>query len=599
MGDQSLFAELGELESPLVRLCIEKATQSGDAVETWRRQRRTLERLPPQLAGSLLHRLHRRRLLYPSLLEVFKYSVERIDLSGENSVDAEWMAYLGAFQYLHSLNISDCHRINSSALWALSGMKYLKEVDISRCSKVDDAGIKHLLSIQTIEVLCISETSVSTAGVTLLSSLKKLSKLDLGGLFITDTALASLQVLKKLRHLDIWGSDISNEGASILVNFPNLTFLNLAWTKVTILPNVSSIACLNMSDCTIQSMFKGEGNKARLSKLLLAGALFKDIANAFLYFDSNSLSFLDLSNSSLHDLSFLSILHALEYLDLSGNLIGDDSVKYIASAGANLKTLNLSNTRVTSAGVAVLVGHVLKLETISLDSTATDDLAISYIGMIPSLKAVSMKRTHVRGVIQQNGGDAECVLSLTALENLKQLEKLNLEETPLKDEAIIPITNLKQLTHLSLRSSFLTDASLHHLSSIPNLINLSIQDAILTNAGIDSFNPPLSLQVLDLSGDWLLTKDALLLFVQRHSDIEVRHAHVTTFQYDNGDTKYHLPLQTSMRTSQQRRFSSSPLKSKMAAIIDQRLKYSRAELLSMQFASMSAAPFGEPPTSPK
>ncbi|PWA80481.1 leucine-rich repeat (LRR) family protein [Artemisia annua] len=577
------------MESPLVRKCIEAATQSGEAVETWRRQRRTLERLPSHLAEALLHRLLNRRLLHPSLLEVFKYSVEKVDLRGESSVDAEWMAYLGAFKYLHSLNVSDCHRINSSALWALSGMSYLKELDLSRCNKFNDAGIKHLLSIRTIEKLCISETSVTTNGVILLSSLKRLSKLDLGGLFIHDEALASLQVLTNLQHLDLWGSDISNEGASILVKFPNLNFLTLAWTKVTVLPNVSSVKCLNMSNCTIHSLFKGEGNKARLTQIVLAGASFKDVKDAFSYFDSSCLSFLDLSNSSLRDLYFLPCVHVLEYLDLSGNLIGDDSAEYIASVGANLKSLNLSNTRVSSAGVAVLTGHVPKLEIISLDSTPTDDLALSYIGMIPSLKSVSMKGTNVRGLIQQNGRDAECTPSLTALENLKHLEKLNLEDIPLRDEAITPISNFKQLNHLSLRSTFLTDASLHHLSSV-NLITLGMQDAVLTNAGIDCFNAPSSLEVLDINGCWLLTKDAILSFLQCHPEIEIRHELVSISLSDSEDAKYHSPSQTSMRTSQQRRFSSSPLKPEMTNIIDQRLKYNRAELLSLRFASTLVAP---------
>ncbi|XP_076938251.1 uncharacterized protein LOC143606336 [Bidens hawaiensis] len=350
-----------------------------------------------------------------------------------------------------------------------------------------------------------------------------------------------------------------------------------------------------MSNCTIHSILKGDGNKAKLSKLILAGSSFKDINKAFLYFDSNYLSYLDLSNASLRDISFLSLIRTLEYLDLMGNLIGDDSVTFIASVGANLKTLNLSKTRVSSAGVSVLVGCVPKLETLSLDSTPTDDIAISYIGMMPSLKVVNMKGTNIRGVIQQNSTEDECILSLTSLENLNQLEKLNLEKTALKDEAITPILSMKQLTHLSLRSSFLTDASLHHLSSIPNLINLSIRDAILTNAGIDHFTPPPSLQVLDLTGCWLLTKDAVWSFVQRHPNVEVRHAIVTS---DNEDNKYCSPLQT----RQQRRFSSSPLKSGMAAIIDQRLKYSRAELLSMQFASVSVGSVDssdDPPTSPK
>ncbi|GJV43932.1 Toll-like receptor 2 [Tanacetum coccineum] len=529
------------MESPLVRMCVEAATQSGEAVQTWRRQRRTLERLPSHLAEALLHRLLARRLLYPSLLEVFKYSVEKVDLRGESSVDAEWMAYLGAFKYLHTLNVSDCHRINSSALWALSGMSYLKELDLSRCNKVNDAGIKHLLSIQTIGKLCISETSVTTNGVILLSSLKRLSTLDLGGLFIRDEALAALQVLTNLQHLDLWGSDISNEGASILLKFPILNFLNLAWTKITILPNVSSVRCLNMSNCTIHSIFRGEGNKARLTQFVLAGALFKDVKDAFSYFDPSCLSFLDLSNSSLRDLYFLPCMHVLEYLDLSGNLIGDDSAEYIASVGANLKSLNLSNTRVSSAGVAVLTGHVPKLEIISLDSTPIDDLAISYIGMIPSLKSVSMKNTNVRGLIQHNVRDAVCAPSLTALENLKHLEKLYLEDIPLRDEAIPPISNFKQLNHLSLRSTFLTDASLHRLSSVPNLITLSMQDAVLTNAGINYFNTPASLEVLDLNGCWLLTKDAILSFLQCHLEFEISHELVSISLSNSEDAKYHSP----------------------------------------------------------
>ena len=58
-----------ETESELIRMCIEAATESGDAVEAWRRQRRPLERMPSLLAGALLHRLLHRRLLFPSLLE--------------------------------------------------------------------------------------------------------------------------------------------------------------------------------------------------------------------------------------------------------------------------------------------------------------------------------------------------------------------------------------------------------------------------------------------------------------------------------------------------------------------------------------------------
>lgn len=76
------------------------------------------------------------------------------------------------------------------------GMTSLRELDLSRCSKVNDAGIRHLLSVTTLEKLCISETGVSAKGVMLLSSLGNLSVLDLGGLPVTDLALSSLQVIQ-------------------------------------------------------------------------------------------------------------------------------------------------------------------------------------------------------------------------------------------------------------------------------------------------------------------------------------------------------------------------------------------------------------------
>lgn len=68
-------SESMEIDSRLVRMCIDAATESRDAIEAWRRQRRTLERLPSQLADVLLHRLLRRRLLFPSLLEYVSHLI--------------------------------------------------------------------------------------------------------------------------------------------------------------------------------------------------------------------------------------------------------------------------------------------------------------------------------------------------------------------------------------------------------------------------------------------------------------------------------------------------------------------------------------------
>lgn len=80
------------------------------------------------------------------------------------------------------------------AFRVIAGMTTLKELDISRCKKVNDAGIRHVVTISTLEKLYISETGLTADGVTLLSSLRNLSVLDLGGLPVTDKALSSLRV---------------------------------------------------------------------------------------------------------------------------------------------------------------------------------------------------------------------------------------------------------------------------------------------------------------------------------------------------------------------------------------------------------------------
>ncbi|GFP86722.1 hypothetical protein PHJA_000816000 [Phtheirospermum japonicum] len=581
------------MESLLVRMCIEAATESADAVEKWRRQRRTLERMPSHLADSLLHNLRRRRLLFPSLLEVFKYSVEEVDLKGESCVDAEWMAYVGAFRYLRSLILADCHRINNSAIWIITGATSLKELDLSRCSKVTDAGIRSLLSVPSLEKLCVSETGVTADGVALLASLTNLLVLDLGGLPVTDSALSSLQALKKLKHLDLWGSQISNKGAVLLKMFPSLSFLNLAWTYVTNLPNLCSLACLNMSNCTIHSLFGGEGQKIFLEKVILSGASIADVSEAFQYVETSKLCLLDISNSSIQSFSFLCSMNTLTDLNLSDCALDNDSVEHVACVGAKLRYLNLCNTKVMSDGIGVLAGHVPNLETLLLSGTPVDDRAILYISMMPSLKVVNLSKTNVKGVICPEGDDLDEIPSLSALENIVHLERLDLEMLQMKDSAIPPITKMSKLNYLSLGSVSLTDLSLHQISSSANLIHLGVRDAVLTDGGLISFIPPPALEVLDLRGCWLLTKDALLYFCDKYPHIELRHELVETIDRRNFD--YSSASRANMRRTSQSKHKQGKTKPSVSPVrsdgvfLDQRLKYSREELLALQFSSVACS----------
>ncbi|KAE8677961.1 AMP-dependent synthetase and ligase family protein isoform 1 [Hibiscus syriacus] len=575
-----------EQESELIRRCIEAACRSKESVEKWRRQRRSLERLPSHLSQALLRNLLRRRLLFPSLLEVFKHSAEEIDLRGENYVDEEWMAYLGAFRYLRTLNLANCHRINNSAIWSLVGMTSLKELDLSRCMKVSDAGVRHIISISTLDKLWISETGVTANGVALLSSLKDLSVLDLGGLPVTDTALNSLQVLTKLQYLDLWGSKISNKGAFVLQSFPKLSFLNLAWTNVTSFPNLPSLECLNMSNCAIDSILEGGGDKSPFLKLVFSGATFASEAEAFLHIKTSSLSYLDVSKSSLDQFGFLADMKMLEHLDLNSSTFGDGSVEMIVCIGSGLKNLNLSRTKVSSVGIGILAGQVPKLEILSLSQTSIDDVALSYIGLMPSLKVVDLSNTNIKGFILQPGNDSHKDSTLTVLQSLNYLESLNLEHTQVRDPDLYPLSSCKELSHLSLRCVSLTDATLHHLSSLPKLTTLQVRDAVLTTSGLDAFSPPKTLRLLDLMGCWLLTEDAISLFLKKHPQVEIRHEVIQNLSAEQ------QIISSSPSSSQQfskiSRWNKKQEKSPMPEfLVDQRLKYSKEELLALQFSPLS------------
>ncbi|ESQ54962.1 hypothetical protein EUTSA_v10024706mg [Eutrema salsugineum] len=580
------------MTSPLVRLCLEEACKSGVAVERWRLQRRSLERLPAHLADALLRHLLRRRLLFPSLLEVFKHSVENIDLRGESSINAEWMAYIGGFVNLLSLNISDCQRINNSTLWPITGLTSLTELDLSRCSKVTDAGIKHLQSVANLEKLWISQTGVTEAGISLLASLKNLSLLDLGGLPVTDHNLSSLQALTKLEYLDIWGSNVTNQGAASILKFSNLSFLNLSWTSVTHAPNLPHLECLHMNKCAVISISNHSSTLASLKKLVLSGATFSAETKAFSFTSKSSITYLDVSKTSLQNFSFLDTMTKLEHLDLSSTAFGDDSVEFVACVGDTLRNLNLSDTKITSTGFEILSGHVPRLETLSLSQTFVDDMSISYISnMMPCIKALDLSRTSIRGFIQQQSPqEEEAKPSLAALQSLTSLKTLSLEHPYLSDIALSPLSSLTGLTHLSLRSTSLTDSTLHHLSSLPNLVSLGVQDAVLTNNGLQKFRPPLSLRTLNLKGCWLLTKDAVVGLCKRHPHIKVMHefAHESSSLDQNQLLPRSSPPQSLAKVAR-RKSNQRPGTSVAVArsFIDQRVKYNREELFALQDLPLS------------
>jgi hypothetical protein len=142
---------------------------------------------------------------------------------------------------------------------------------------------------------------------------------------------------------------------------------------------------------------------------------------------------------------------------------------------------------------------------------------------------------HVTGFTRVEA-NSEKTLSMPALECLIYLESLYLEDATLSDEVIPPLASFKALKYLYLKSDFLFDPALHALSSASNLIHLGFCGNVLSNSGLLQFVPPTQLLVLDLSGCWILTGDAIATFCRHHPMIEVRHELMQELQKNRGGT---------------------------------------------------------------
>ena len=154
------------------------------------------------------------------------------------------------------------------------------------------------------------------------------------------------------------------------------------------------------------------------------------------------------------------------------------------------------------------------------------------------------------GIVHEVGLETEPVPSLQALKSLRDLQKLNLEQTKVMDAALDSVSSFQELTHVSLRNASLTDISLSYMSSLPKLTNLSIHDAVLTNQGLGSFHPPETLKTMDLRGCWLLTEDDILSFCRSHCKVEVVHEHVHVLPSDQGCPGRSPPSRSPLKKAQ-------------------------------------------------
>ena len=191
----------------------------------------------------------------------------------------------------------------------------------------------------------------------------------------------------------------------------------------------------------------------------------------------SQLTRLNLSVSSLSDVSFLSGLTQLTYLYLGHNSISDISP---LSGLTQLTSLYLDNNPIT--GAAPLAG-LTQLIFLNLSSTSISD--VSPLAALTQLKGLSLHNTPLSNVSALSsltqltglGISSASVSDMSPLAALTQLTSLNLNSNTITD--VSPLMGLTQLTSLHLYSNAITDVSV--LAELSQLTVLDLRYNTITD----------------------------------------------------------------------------------------------------------------------
>ena len=224
-------------------------------------------------------------------------TLTRLDLS-ETRITDHGLRQLKTAPAIADLNLRYAEMITDGGISALKNWKHLKRLDLEG-TKITDGTLQHLSAMSSLETLNIGSVLVTDAGLEALTSLTNLRELTLGGNKLTDAGLQALRQLPRLTFLDLGGVQREDSGL---------------WSVSFSQPGLEAVATLK-----------------NLRQLRLDGTLI-----------------------SARDLETIKGLSRVELLDMRNCVrIGDDVIP-ILDAMRSLRSVDISGTKVTAAGLEKL-----------------------------------------------------------------------------------------------------------------------------------------------------------------------------------------------------------------------------------------------------
>lgn len=119
-----------------------------------------------------------------------------------------------------------------------TGLKHLKILaNLRRIyldhTKVADENLKHINEFKNLETLSLPDTEISNDGLKHLKGLKNLRDLDIDNTHITDSGVEHFRGLTNLRDLDLENTNITDAGIEHIKGLKNLRYLDLESTDIT------------------------------------------------------------------------------------------------------------------------------------------------------------------------------------------------------------------------------------------------------------------------------------------------------------------------------------------------------------------------------
>ena len=212
----------------------------------------------------------------------------------------------------------------------------------------------------------------------------------------------------------------------------------------------------------------------RLEYLNLGSNLISDVS---VLSGMTRLTYLDLYDNYISDVSALSGLTNLTSLDLYNNIISDVSA---LSSLTRLEKLFLGINLISDVSV---LANLTNLETLNLEENLISDVSVlSGLTSLADLDIGENTISDISVLANLNGikwldlEDNE-ILDVSVLANLTTLERLFLDHNAISD--LSPLSNLTDLTDLELSDNVISDISV--LANLNNLTRLTLSDNIISD----------------------------------------------------------------------------------------------------------------------